>query len=163
VFTGDLQLFAVPDLLEFLKSSRRTGTLVVTSESGIGAVHLRDGMLTGAASPRCTNIGDLLITQGAINQDELRMATIAQEVDSPDRLLGELLVELGSVDAGTVKGALRKQVFLAVKEMVQWTVGRFAFEPDKRSHEQARSGVEIELDTQAVLLDVLRQVDEENM
>ncbi|MCK5797753.1 MAG: DUF4388 domain-containing protein, partial [Deltaproteobacteria bacterium] len=33
-FTGDLQLLAVPDLLDFLKNSRRTGTLVVTSEAG---------------------------------------------------------------------------------------------------------------------------------
>ena len=43
VFTGDLQLFAVPDLLDFLESSRRTGTLVITSEEGIGAVYLHQG------------------------------------------------------------------------------------------------------------------------
>ncbi|MBW2537323.1 MAG: tetratricopeptide repeat protein, partial [Deltaproteobacteria bacterium] len=57
VFTGDLQLFAVPDLLDFLNSSRRTGTLVITSENGIGAVHLKDGDIAGAASPNSTNVG----------------------------------------------------------------------------------------------------------
>jgi hypothetical protein len=47
--------------------------------------------------------------------------------------------------------------------MVEWTQGRFAFEPDKQVETGASTGdVEIELDTRGVLLDVLREYDEAN-
>lgn len=56
-FVGDLQLFALPDLLDFLQSSRRSGTLVITSDVGTMAVHLARGSITGAASPGATSLG----------------------------------------------------------------------------------------------------------
>ncbi len=162
VFTGDLQLFAVPDLLEFLKSSRRTGTLVVTSESGIGAVHLHQGMITGAASPNCTNMGDLLLQQGALSEEKLLSAADFQRADSPERLLGSILLEKDLVDHDTLMKVLVQQIKGAIKEMVGWISGRFAFEPDKRSQIEEDSEISIKLDTQEVLLDVLREIDEQN-
>ena len=53
------------------------------------------------------------------------------------------------------------QIKGAILEMVGWTSGRFAFEPDKRGQSD-ESEVEVELDTQQVLLDVLRELDEMN-
>lgn len=161
-FTGDLQLLAVPDLLEFLKSSRRTGTLVVTSDAGIGAVHLRHGMITGAASPNCANIGDIMLERGQITTDQLISAAQEQKTDQPDRLLGAILVSKEIVDETTVREALVKQVHSAILEMVGWTAGRFAFEPDRRGDKGLPSEIEVELDTQGVLLDCLREFDEMN-
>jgi hypothetical protein len=161
VFTGDLQLFAVPDLLEFLKSSRRTGTLVITSEGGIGAVHLKHGNITGAASPRGANMGDLLLRTGAMTEEQLRDAAQYQREHSPDRLIGSILVEQGFVDRGTLQRALGTQIKDAIYEMIGWGSGRFAFEPDKRSQMEADE-ITIELDTQEVLLDALRRLDEAN-
>ena len=163
VFTGDLQLFAVPDLLEFLKSSRRTGTLVVTSEFGIGAVHMRQGMLTGAAAPGSENLGEMLIEAAVVTADQIE-AHRKHDDDRGSKLIGRRLVDAGLVDRDTVKKVLVDQVYAAVHEMVGWTTGRFAFEPDKRSGADApdSSEIDIELDSQAVLLDVLRRIDEEN-
>ncbi len=161
VFTGDLQLFAVPDLLDFLESSRRTGTLVITTEDGIGAVDLHQGRITGAASPNGANMGDLLMESGAITEEQLQQAVKHQQSDSPNQLLGTIMVELDLVDHAALREALVKQVKGALLEMVVWTQGRFAFEPDKQ--EQSGDGdLEIELDTRGVLLDVLRQLDESN-
>jgi tetratricopeptide (TPR) repeat protein len=161
VFTGDLQLFAVPDLLEFLKSSRRTGTLVITSEGGIGAVHMRQGMITGAASPHCVNMGDLLLKMGALTDEQLKDTARHQREHSPDRLIGSILLERGLVQPQTLQQALADQIKGALLEMVTWTSGRFAFEPDKRSQVESDE-ITVEVDTQAVLLDVLRQLDEQN-
>lgn len=161
VFTGDLQLFAVPDLLDFLESSRRTGTLVITSESGIGAVYLHKGRITGAASPNSSNMGDLLMQEGAVSEGQLQLAVDRQQTDSPDRLLGSLLIEMNLVSPGMLEKALVLQVKGALLEMVEWTQGRFAFEPDKREGNETGE-VEIELDTRSVLLDVLREHDEAN-
>ena len=161
VFTGDLQLFAVPDLLDFLNSSRRTGTLVITSEHGIGAVHLKLGFIAGAASPSSANMGDLLIEKGVVTGEQLEQAVQHQKTDSPDRLLGAILLEMSLVERSDLQQALEQQVRGALKEMVDWTSGRFAFEPDRAGPEDS-SEIEIHLDTRGVLLDVLREYDEEN-
>jgi hypothetical protein len=159
-FTGSLQMFAVPDLLEFLRSSRRTGTLVITSEAGIGAVHLYRGMLTGAASPNTANLGDILLKRGLLTRERLSAATEDQKADSLGRLLGAILVERGFISTQDLQTALGEQIRSAILEMVAWTFGRFAFEPDKRDQSELDSEIAVQLDTQAVLLDALREFDE---
>jgi len=161
VFTGDLQLFAVPDLLDFLNSSRRTGTLVITSEHGIGAVQLKEGFIVGAASPGSTNMGDLLMDGGVLTREQVQSAVERQKTDSPDQLLGAILLEMGLVQRPQLQGALEQQVRRALREMVEWASGRFAFEPDRNGSENP-GGIEIHLDTRGVLLDVLREYDESN-
>lgn len=160
-FTGDLQLLAVPDLLEFLKSSRRTGTLVVTSENGIGAVYLKGGNITGAASPNCVNLGEILKQDGAITEDALKEAASRQKSERSEQLLGEILVSKGLVPEAAIRKALARQVQSAILEMLDWTSGRFAFEPEHTSA-AGDNEIEIVLDTQGVLLDALREYDEQN-
>ena len=46
VFSGRLSVFALPDLLEFLRSGRRTGLLVCSSAAGLGRLRFRDGRIT---------------------------------------------------------------------------------------------------------------------
>jgi tetratricopeptide (TPR) repeat protein len=163
VFSGDLQILTIADLLEFLKNGRRTGTLIINSEQGIGAVYVRSGMITSAASPNCNNIGNLLLAEDAITDEQLGAAAAAQIEDEEVRgsLLGDILVKQGAVDVPTIKKSLTEQVYTAVRELYGWTVGQFAFSPDT-STSDAPSPVEIELDPQHVLLDVVRQIDEEN-
>jgi tetratricopeptide (TPR) repeat protein len=161
VFTGSLQLFAVPDLLDFLATSRRTGTLVITSEHGIGAVHMKDGFIAGAAAPNSTNMGDLLLKQEALTEDRLREAVEKQKAEGSNRLLGSILLELGMVEREQLRKALDQQARGALREMVEWTSGRFAFEPD-RNGDEAPGEIELNLDTRGVLLDVLRAYDEAN-
>jgi hypothetical protein len=162
VFTGELQLLAVPDLLEFMKSSRRTGTLVITSERGIGAVHMRNGRITGAASPGCPNMGDLLIRSGALSELQLQAAASYQRAEAKEKLLGTILVERGLVTSQALESALVRQIKSAVAELVEWTAGRFAFEPDSVGQRENDGDVNVELDTEGVLLDVLRELDERN-
>jgi tetratricopeptide (TPR) repeat protein len=159
-FVGDLQLFAVPDLLDFLQSSRRTGTLVVTSERGTAAVHLIDGRITGAAAPGSANLGDLLIERGALTREGLSTALRRQLEASSQLLLGSVLMDLKLVDRDSLERTLVDQVKMALLEMVGWQEGRFAFEPFRGSAEHLPDEVVVDLDTRAVLMDVLRQYDE---
>jgi len=163
VFVGDLQLFAVPDLLDFLQSSRRTGTLVITSEAGTSAVYMIKGRLMGAAAPGATNLGDLLIERGALTDEGLTRALTHKEGDAPQLLLGSVLVRLGLVERQTVEDALVDQVKQALLETVGWTDGRFAFEPEKRPDDNGGSDeIVVDLDTRAILMDVMREFDERN-
>lgn len=163
VFSGDLGLLSMADLLEFLRNGRRTGTLVLQSELGTGAVYVRSGLLTNASSPGCGNIGDLLLESGAIQPEQLREVADHQRTDGRGSLMGALFVERGIVDADTMKTTLTRQVFTAIRELFQWKEGQFAFLPDPSTTGAAQSpSVDIELDPQFVLLEVARNLDEEN-
>src|SRR6185295_15466322 len=43
--TGNLEEIPLPDLLQLFGSSRKTGTLVITSEGKVGRIHLRAGLV----------------------------------------------------------------------------------------------------------------------
>lgn len=160
-FTGDLQLLAVPDLLQFLKSSRRTGTLVITSDRGIGAINLKEGNIAGAASPNGKNLGEILKSKDLVSDDKLKEVTQSQSKDRVGLLLGSLLVKKKLVSEENIRQALTEQVQGAIIEMLDWKQGCFAFEPEE-SLTGDDSDIEIILDTQGVLLDTLREYDEAN-
>ena len=160
VFSGALQTLSVADVLDFLGQGRRTGTLIVSSTDGIGAIHLRQGRIAGAASPDCDNIGHLLVSRGDITEEQLDAATTAQE-SSPDRLLGAIIVEQKVVEPEVMQRALTEQVFAAIQELFIWNEGQFSFTPDMADSEVS-SEIEVQLDTQFVLLEVARRVDEKN-
>jgi Flp pilus assembly protein TadD len=160
VFTGELQLFAVPDLMEFLKTGQRTGALVISSEHGVGAVYLRRGKVIGATSPNCLNIGDILLAGSKITKEQLGQATEIQAKD-PTKMLGAILVELSFVDRSKMLETMTTQIYSAVRELISWPTGRFVFEAETEESVQP-SDLELELDTQCVLLDIFRQMDEEN-
>lgn len=158
--TGSLRLFSVPDLLEFLHNSRRTGTLIVTSDLGVGAVHLRGGRLAGAAIPNELPLGQALVASGAISADTLNQALKLAAAEEAGKLLGTVLVERGWVERASLTKVLEGKVHDAIRCLLGWTEGQFRFDPDRRAQAELAE-VELEMDTQAVLLEVYRQLDED--
>jgi hypothetical protein len=154
VFSGRLSVFAFPDLLEFLRSAKRTGLLVCSSARGVAALRLRDGWITGAASPGTPNVGELLLRARKISALALRAVP-----DEPDHVIGDVFVREGLADADAVKEALERQIRLAVRELVEWKDGEFAFNREAEGDEgQAR--IAVALDPQGVLLNVFKDMDE---
>jgi len=159
VFSGQLSVFALPDLLEFLRSARRTGLLVCSTAGGMGALRFRDGWITGAASPATPGIGQLLLRGRKITPVALRAATAAEAGDEPDEILGARLVQDGIVDATAVQAAFEQQIGLAIRELVAWKDGEFAFKRETEGP-AAPEAVSVALDPQGVLLTVFKDMDE---
>jgi hypothetical protein len=66
-FSGRLSVFPVPDLLEFLRSARRTGVLRFSADAGTGMLRFNDGWITAGSSPATPSTGALVTrdeTQG---------------------------------------------------------------------------------------------------
>ena len=157
VFSGNLQLISLPELLEFLRSGQRTGTLLCSSTAGIGAIQMRRGRITGAASPKTKGLESYLVANGFVT------AAALQNVARPDQndksLIGGVLVKCGLVTVEQVRTALREQIRVAIKEVMGWGVGQFAFNPEVPA-ELSESDVEIEIDPQETLLDIFKEMDE---
>jgi len=159
VFSGQLSVFALPDLLEFLRSARRTGLLVCSSAAGIGTLRLRDGWITAAASPSTPKLGQLLLHDGKVSAEALETVAARQASEQSDQLIGEMLAGEGLVEASAVQDAFRQQIELTIRELVHWKDGEFAFNREGES-QPAGTVVSVELDAQAVLLNVFKELDE---
>jgi len=75
VFAGDLQELSLPDLLQFLRNSQRTGTLLCTSPAGTGTIQLSRGMIVSAESPGAL---DQLAGRADATPDEVERARVAR-------------------------------------------------------------------------------------
>jgi hypothetical protein len=125
----------------------------------MAAIRFRDGRIGGATSPAAPDLGELLVRARKLTPVALRAVRTAQPEGTPDDLLAERLVEEGLADEGTVRDALRRKVEAAIREVLRWSGGDFAFNREGDGAPDAASP--LELDAQDVLLNVLRQMDEE--
>jgi tetratricopeptide (TPR) repeat protein len=160
VFSGQLSVFALPDLLEFLRGARRTGLLVCSSPAGIGALRFQEGTITAGASPATETVGAYLVRTGKLTAAELEAAVAAKSSDSTQGVLGEVLVRRGHVEPAAVQEALTFQITQTIRALVKWTEGEFAFNREGEEA-QANGAITVAVDSQAVLLDLYRELDEE--
>jgi tetratricopeptide (TPR) repeat protein len=159
VFSGQLSSFALPDLLEFLRTGKRTGLLVCSSAAGMGALRFRDGWITGAASPSTPSVGDVLVGSRKVTPEALRKAAAGLGADQPDHVLAEQLVRDGIADAPSVKKAFEQQIGLAVRELMHWTDGEFTFNREAQEAPESK-GLSVALDPQGLLLNFFKELDE---
>lgn len=152
-FSGSLQELHLPDLLEFLRSARKTGTLVCRSGMQLGAVNLRMGKLTGATAPSTRPITDYLEAARHGPRASLLPLHAGGEAKT-----GPWLVEAGLATREEVRAAMTRQAREALAEMLRWSDGSFTFTPNR----DAGTGdelVEFALDPRALLLDLYREAD----
>lgn len=148
-FVGQISLFGVPELLQFICSSRRSGVLVFSSQLGEARIHLHEGQLYSAESPTNPQVGRYLVGKGALPEP------LADRIDQGERID----VVLADVPCDSVRGALLDLLRDTVKELVKdWEDGWFQFE---RSQEEGGPPEDLLFSAQGVLLDALREVDEE--
>jgi hypothetical protein len=159
VFSGQLSSFALPDLLEFLRSGKRSGLLVCSSASGMGALRFRDGWISGAASPSTPGIGQILVLSRRIRPEALSQLAAAIGGDQPDPIVGERLVRDGVADPGTVRGGFERQIRSAIRELMLWTDGEFTFNREDEGPEES-SELAVSLDPQGLLLNFFKEMDE---
>ncbi len=157
LLTGSLATFALPDLLEFLRVGQRTGTLVCASDAGLGAIHIKRGRITGAASPGVPSIGDWLVHRGALSQEKLHEALRHHTQSGATTQLGATLVKHNLVSRETLQEALVFHVGAVLRKLMTWETGAFTFDP---ATSETAVGVDIEIEPQAVLLNIFKEMDD---
>ena len=155
VFTGDLEEFALPDLLEFLRNSHRTGLLMCTTAAGVGTVQLSRGMIIGADSPNALDLREHFLTSPDVAPDR-RSALAALPVESfGDDLIDGVMGDLLPPDE--VERARVARIYSAFREMMAWTVGRFSFDPAV----PVVSNPALALSAQSILMQIYQEQDEQ--
>jgi hypothetical protein len=128
---GTLDAFSLPDIFQLLSFTKKTGTLHLRRESAHGAVHLRDGAVTGARSDVARQeLCRRMLGSGLVDDEALAAAAEAVAGD-PTLSLAQLLAEKGGLDVEQVKGVAAEQATDAVFSLLRWADGEFAFVVDE--------------------------------
>ena len=158
-FGGDLKSFALPEVLEFLRLQKKTGSLVISSRRGAGIVRLVRGQVTSASAPGVKRLGETLIERGIITAATLDAALAKQRLDDGEgaEALGALLLRERPANRDALTRAVFQQLIDALGEMLNWKEGAFSFHPGSDRGQPA-----IAFDLQNVMLEIMRVADESN-
>jgi hypothetical protein len=157
VFTGNLEELGLPDLLEFLRNSHRTGLLICTTEAGIGSVQLSRGMIIGADSPNALDLREHFLTSSQLAPERRRLLAALPLECFGDDMIESVLVSRDLVPRDEVERARVARIYSAFREMMGWTRGRFSFDPAV----PIVSNPALALSAQSILMQIYQEQDEQ--
>jgi len=158
VLVGDLLHVPPADLLNFLHQSQKSGVLYSRSEGVERALVFEDGNVSwGVSTSPAERFGEILARHGMLDREELARALKSQSGLPGGSRIGELLVERGAFAREDLPRALRLQVVEIFLGLLVTRRGEFLL---LRDFDRAALPLSAGIDTEALLLDGLRRVDE---
>ena len=154
---GSLKEASLPDVLQLLAMGQKTGCLSVAERNNFGYIYFESGQIVYASIVnRRDRLGDILVKNGLITDDQLR-AAIEEQGRRREMRLGELLVAMGALTRLALEEHMRIQIEEAVYYLFTWTSGTFSFESDVRPDAQ---DFLVRISPESLLLEGARRVDE---
>lgn len=126
---GTLDAFGLPDILQLLAFTRKTGALRLSAPPAAGVVRVREGAICAASSDTSRQVlARRVVGAGLVGGDELAAAV---EVAATGRHgVVTALVESGALGIDALLPLAGEQVTDAVGELLRWTGGEFSFVVD---------------------------------
>ena len=124
---GTFSTMSLPDLLQWLANSHKTGTLRVERNRATKVIRMRDGRVTGSSSDEPSlRLGQFLLSRKKITEEQLRQALATMEQTSA--FIGQTLVDAGALDADELRAALEAKAQEVIYSLFDWPDGVFRFE-----------------------------------
>jgi hypothetical protein len=141
---GTLDAFSLPDIFQLLSFTKKTGTLHLRRENAHGAVHVREGAVTGArADVARQELSRRLLGAGLVDDEAL--AAAAEELADDSALsLAQLLAQKGGLSAEQAKSVAGEQITDAVFSLLRWADGEFAFVVDETDPDDLGASLPVE-------------------
>jgi hypothetical protein len=124
---GSLEDLGLGDILQIVSLSRKSGLLVLRSDSGEGRILLYDGQVRGAfVKGEAEDLLTLLVGGGFVEAAAFQAAR--ERASSSGRPLDETLESEAGIAPERVDSLRREHVERAVLRMFTWRTGQFSFE-----------------------------------
>ncbi len=151
---GSLVEASLPEVIQLLAYSLKSGCLSVTDGRNFGNIFLQGGNIIYATIlKRGVRLGDSLLGRNLFDKSILKKALSVQK-EKKERL-GEILIEMGAISRQILEEELKRQIEDAIFTMLTWDKGYFNFEagllPSPREHT-------IQLSAQDILLGSARRI-----
>ena len=153
---GTLKTMSVSDLLQFLASGRKTGTLKLGLGSIVKHIYLEQGVIVGSSSndPK-EYLGQVLLHYGKIDEAQLQTAMEIQRQSGGK--LGVILASRGFVTQAAVVEVLRTRTLEIIYDLFIWEEAHFEFFD---SDPPPQDLIRIQVQVTAVIMDGIYRIDE---
>lgn len=155
-FTGDLAVFSLAELVEFLATQHATGDLTVRRGDETGTIRLHAGAITAIGYPGGKNLAELLVDGELITRTDLKRSVVRPEDLDKDSVVAQVVVERNLVDRASVQGFLRQRVLEGMQELITWKSGSVLF----RRKPPPREPPTVEVDSRSAILEAMRRIEE---
>ena len=155
---GDLAHFFPSEVLQLLQLAQSTGRLEFSrGEERVDLWYERGRPRFARTSGLAVRSGELLMHRGAVTASAVARA-LEQQRATPNRRIGELLVEQGDVSKEQVTDAVHEVLRRIVYHVILWRDGRFRFVPGELAEGE---DITLDLDLDRLILEGLRLADQE--
>jgi hypothetical protein len=153
---GTLKSMSLTDLLQFLATARKSGTLKFDQGKITKQIYFKNGMIVGSKSndPR-EYLGQVLLHYGKVDEIQLKVAREIQRTTGAK--LGEVLVQQGFLTEDDVLNILKTRTLDAIYDLFVWTDGDFEFYDDEPPPEDL---LLIEVEPTNVIMEGIYRIDE---
>ncbi|HYO75680.1 MAG TPA: DUF4388 domain-containing protein [Thermoanaerobaculia bacterium] len=153
---GEVSAFRLPDVLTFLCTTRKSGTLVVTSEHKQAHLFFREGALVYAGSNQeHFRLGAILLRKKKLTREQC--ARIDSLMQRDGGRFGKLAVQERVLTEPQLRDFLKVQVSEIVYDAFVWNGGTFSFAEETSLPEHA---VTITVDLANLIMEGARRIDE---
>jgi hypothetical protein len=154
---GSLKEFGLADILQLIYYQRKTGELIVEGSFDRVRLLFYEGNIVFAESSKRgeSRLGMILVKKGLVGKPDLEKALSEQRASGGK--LGNVLIKMGALSKEELKNTLTGQFTELVSYLFTWRQGRYEFKPQGIALDK---DVPISLDTQHILMDGLRILDE---
>src|ERR1700686_1038996 len=153
---GTLNTMSVSDLLQFLSSGRKTGTLKLGRGSIVKHIYLEDGFIVGSSSNNPKEyLGQVLLHYGKIDEPQLQTAMEIQRQSGGK--LGVILSSRGFVSRQEVAEVLRTRTLEIIYDLFIWDEAHFEFFDNEPPPEDL---IRIQVEVTSVIMDGIYRIDE---
>ena len=158
---GRVENFSLPEILQLVATTRKTGTLAIQNQNAIVMVYFKDGHITYAYGPQQTyHIGQLLKELEVLTAQQLEDAVKIQAESDTSARLGEILIDQNYISRSDLEAAVKTQIEELLYSLLSWQTGSFKFYENQLPTEEE---ITVRLSVENVILEGLRRFDEINM
>lgn len=165
---GDLENFPIIDIIQLLNGSRKSGVLRLSGDKGESQLVFHEGDLVSANYlNNRVRIGQVLVSAGAITEEQLAQALDIQKNAGEDRKpLVITLLEHNMVDEIVAYNGIESLIEMTIVEVLNWKTGEFSLDIAKNENadgyhfSRTKFPQRILLNAQGILMESLRIFDE---
>lgn len=160
-FKGNLEVLNLSDIFQSLAMNRHSGTLIVTDGKREKKIFFAEGEITLLSSSRRQRLGELLVNEDKITEEDLELALKLQKQSR--KRLGEILVEEGFCEEDDIDRLVRHQIQEEIYDLFLWRKAEFEFIADQMPEDMARESPQLTrlaFNTNSLIMEALRRLDE---
>jgi hypothetical protein len=155
---GSIKEFGLADILQLIYYQKKTGMLLIEGPIDRVKVYFNEGnvvTIKSAKRPEDNRLGRILLKKEIITEKDL--AEVLEEQKNTGVRLGAILIKRGLVTREALTEIIERQIIDQIVHLFSWKEGTYEFLPQGVPVDK---DIGISLDTQHILMEGLRIVDE---